>query len=564
LTKSDDAMLLERWRTARDGDAFAELARRHVPVVFDLAARTLGDRTAAEDIVQEALLDLALEPTARPAEVGVVAWLARFAICRARNKRSSERSRARRQQVVGLRRPEDAMPDDELERKEELEHALAAAQPEERAVLAMRFLHGWEYDRIASALSTTEGAARVRVHRALSNVRSRLGVGRENETVASGLAALAFVPMSPSWMSSAITTAIGGATVPVNPAPLPGLTSVLRASMLGVGAALVIGAAVVLAPSAFDAAGSGSSASATIEFASADAAGTARGGAAAMGAGASAVAGGPTAGARPEDWDDGALARLARSGSSSPSTETPAPEAPADAAPPQAPVPPAEVPADQQTSGAFRPDQRGASAANCDSGPSDDGRADAPGAFVRPAAVEVIERPATDDREDAPALDPMRLSTSQAAARAATVGRAFEELDASERALVEEAAALVREALAKAGGTAAVGSGDESRVRRDGERSVRRQVREYRRQAGRGEQRLAGRRGAKLSRLVSVLIDFALTSGGDAGAIRWPDGVDVATAMAELIRVLEAGSGGEVRAPDIASEPSTDRLPELE
>src|ERR1043165_7318588 len=95
--KCDDAALFERWLTARDGDAFAELARRHAQVVYDIAARTLGDRTAAEDVVQEALLDLALEPTSKPAEVGVPAWLVRFAVCRARNQRSSGRSRARRQ-----------------------------------------------------------------------------------------------------------------------------------------------------------------------------------------------------------------------------------------------------------------------------------------------------------------------------------------------------------------------------------------------------------------------------------------------------------------------------------
>ena len=74
---------------------------------------------------------------------------------------------------------------------------------------------------------------------------------------------------------------------------------------------------------------------------------------------------------------------------------------------------------------------------------------------------------------------------------------------------------------------------------------------------------MSARKAAKLSRLVSVLVDFAL-AGGDAGSIRWPDGVDVATAMAELIRVLEAASGGDVHAPDIASEPAPDRLPELE
>ena len=560
MTKSDDAILLERWRTARDGDAFAELARRHVPVVFDLAARTLGDRTAAEDVVQEALLDLALEESARPAEVGVVAWLARFAICRARNKRSSERSRAKRQQVVGLRRPEDAMPDDELERKEELEHALSAAQPEERAVLAMRFLHGWDYDRIASALSTTEGAARVRVHRALSNVRSRLGVDRD-AAVTSGLAGLAIVPMSPAWMSGAIRSAIDGTSVPLNPAPVPGLTGALRASLLGVGAVLVLGAAAVLAPPAFDAGDSGASLGG-VDLASAEYARTGTAGSARSGLGDATGADGSGTAVRPLDWDDGALARLARGESSSSSSPSRPPEAPADAAPPQAPVPPAHVPADPQTSGAFRPDERGASAANCDSGPSDDGRADAPGGFGRPAAVEMIERTSNEVRDDAAPAEPVRFTASQAAARAATVGRALEELDASERALVEEAAALVREALANSG-TAALDAGDASRVRRDAERTVRRQVRESRRQASPGERRLAGRKAAKLARLVSVLVDYALASGGDTGAIRWPDGVDVATAMAELIRVLEAASA-DFRAPDIASEPSAGRLPDLE
>jgi RNA polymerase sigma-70 factor (ECF subfamily) len=216
LTKSDDAALFELWLTRKDGDAFAELARRHGPVVYDLASRALGDRTAAEDVVQEALLDLALEPTRKPAEVGVVAWLARFAICRAKNQRSSERCRVRRQQIVGLRRPEEAMPDDHLEQTEELEHALASAEPDERAVLAMRFLHGWEYDRIAQALDTSEGAARVRVHRALSNVRGRLGVA-DDAKVARGMAAIAIIPMPAAKLDGAIRAALDAAGVAAVP-----------------------------------------------------------------------------------------------------------------------------------------------------------------------------------------------------------------------------------------------------------------------------------------------------------------------------------------------------------
>ena len=173
MTVLDDGMLFDRWLERRDGEAFAELCRRHSPVVFDLTCRVTQDRAGAEDVLQEALLGLALERTRRPVEVGVVAWLARFALCRAKNRRASERARTRRQIAVGRERPEDVMPEERMERREETEKALAACEPEDRAILAMRFLHEWDYPRIASALSISEGAARVRVHRALKELREQ-------------------------------------------------------------------------------------------------------------------------------------------------------------------------------------------------------------------------------------------------------------------------------------------------------------------------------------------------------------------------------------------------------
>jgi RNA polymerase sigma-70 factor (ECF subfamily) len=544
LKKSDDAALFERWLTRKDGDAFAELARRHAPVVYDLASRALGDRTAAEDVVQEALLDLALEPTRKPAEVGVVAWLARFAICRARNQRSSERCRARRQLIVGLRRPEEAMPDDHLERTEELERALAAAEPDERTVLAMRFLHGWEYDRIAQALETTEGAARVRVHRALSNVRGRLGVADEAK-VARGMASLALIPLPAAKLDGVIRAALDAAGVPAASAMgASRLPAAVRAGLQAFGAAVLLAGAASTSPPLADS-GANVADGVTAQVVVENSAGGARASAAGFAVGANPAS--DVAVPRPADWDDGALARLAR-GETAPASDAPppstdaAPAAPKDAAaPPAAPPAPAAAPAarEDQPPSAFRPSARGASAANCDPGSSDDERADALGGFFRaPVQEPVAERPPVDAAPPAaeePAAEPVVHR------RVIVRGRQFDELDASERVVVEQAAALVRDVVAKVAPDAVLSADSEAvrHARRTGARAVKRQVREWRNRTSAGGTQLSPRRAAKLQRILAVLLQYALADGGAEG-VRWPDGVDVASALQDLMRVLAA------------------------
>jgi len=602
LTKSDDAALHERWLTARDGDAFAELARRHAQVVYDLAARTLGDRTAAEDVVQEALLDLALEPTRKPAEVGVPAWLVRFAICRARNQRSSERSRARRQLVVGSRRPEETMPDEDLERKEELESALAVAEPEERAILAMRYLHGWEYDQIAHALETSEGAARVRVHRALANVRGRLGVGggrgsAQEKAIVHRMAGIAMFTMPSFKIDAAIRGAISAASaVPTTTAPAPRapasrLPSSVRMGVQAFGAALLVAGAASWCLQSSDS----SSQSATVDStplvlvadASAPAAAARDGASSASRPVADRVGATP----RPEDWDRGALARLARgdadvsSGAEPTSANRPS-EKPADApapapvVPPAAPVVPAAqapvapaapevVPAvrpevEERPSSAFRPSARGASAANCDPGSSDGERADALGGLPKSATDPVVDRQVVvEQKTDAPIVDKTVESAARRRVPARVVAVAAV-VEPPETGLVEQAMALVRDAVTQAAPTtdadAAVASDAASlkKARAATVRTLRKQYQAVRRATPK-QLRLSSRAAARINRLMSMLVDLATADArATANDVRWPDGVDPTTALQEVMRVLATmPQTATPRVPD-AAPPTND------
>ncbi len=596
-SRRDDAALFERWLDARDADAFAELARRHAPVVYDLAVRALGDRSAAEDVVQEALLDLALTRTRKPVEVGVVAWLARFAVCRALNRRASEQSRARRQRIAGAWRTEGVMPDHRFETAEELEHALASADPDERMVLAMRYLHGWEYSRVAAALRVTEGTARVRVHRALEKVRERVGANgggssASGRTIARGLAALPLCRMGVERIDAAVRHAVATAAempaAPASQAVDPALRAARIALQIAGAAILVVSQAAAQAVPTPSASAIEAGEHSRFEPGSP---------ASSHPAGVRSLSGDWTTGAigapRPPDWDGGALRRLrprTAAGNEAPPPARGASSPTAAASPAQPAAQAGAGPPDAESPGALRPNFRGAEAANCAHGSPDGERADAPGGSASPwrdatvhptaqAAESAAGPTAAGEPEPQPALSETAIEeiVRRAAARrehAAGARRASAaSLDDEDLRRIEEAADLVR-SLVEADGTdgahvAPPLASDESGARAPRERLVRsvkqryRELRRTLREAGALDSVSAAAaarpraKGPSVNRLIGMLVDVVLADGRPTASLRWPDGVDVGAALSEVIRVLGTGPvPGAERLPDVATSPA--------
>src|SRR5262245_47886452 len=109
-----DGELVRRFQAECDQDCFAELVRRHGPMVFGVCRRMLPCREEAEDAFQATFLVLAVKPHAvRPPE-RVGAWLHGVA-CRAALK--ARRTAARRTEAervaIELRQPPQS-PDPDL------------------------------------------------------------------------------------------------------------------------------------------------------------------------------------------------------------------------------------------------------------------------------------------------------------------------------------------------------------------------------------------------------------------------------------------------------------------
>jgi len=178
LADEDLLQLVERGRA----DAFEVVYDRHARVAFSLAFRLLGDRGAAEDLVQDAFLAVWRgSSTYSPARGSVRNWLLSILHNRGVDRLRNLGAMSRRQEVleqVEARRPPE--PDAATlgigralagEVRDEL-HALPSEQSE---VLKLAYYGGFTHQEIAEMLQLPLGTVKSRMRLGLERLRRRLG-----------------------------------------------------------------------------------------------------------------------------------------------------------------------------------------------------------------------------------------------------------------------------------------------------------------------------------------------------------------------------------------------------
>src|SRR5262245_55752354 len=162
-------------QAVRDGDIakLGLLFERYYTSLFDFFHRTTGNRTAAEDLVQEVFVRVLKYRRTFRHEGRFVGWLFHIA----RNARVDHYRSRQLEEPLSGNEPEPssaAPPLDQVmeaeERRSILRRALMRLDDDKRDVIVLARYQGMKHEQIAEILDVDVGTARVRLHRAINEL----------------------------------------------------------------------------------------------------------------------------------------------------------------------------------------------------------------------------------------------------------------------------------------------------------------------------------------------------------------------------------------------------------
>ena len=172
--EADERLLVEA--AQKDPARFAELYENNFERVYAYVVRRVGDRAETEDLTSE-VFHHALANLQKFEWRGIpfAAWLFRIAA----NLISDRWQRSNREQVAD--EPEQiesvqakAVEFEEVERKAMLFRMVETLPPEQRRVVALRFVEQKSIKEVAREIRKTEGAVKQLQFRALTTLRARM------------------------------------------------------------------------------------------------------------------------------------------------------------------------------------------------------------------------------------------------------------------------------------------------------------------------------------------------------------------------------------------------------
>ncbi len=210
MNMTPDNELLRQYANTQSEEAFTELVRRHVDLVYSAALRQVGcDAHHAQDVAQTVFTDLARKAASLSRRESLTGWLymsAHFAA--AKITRTESRRRDREEQF--MREPShDTSPEADWEKlRPALDSAMYELKEGDREAVLLRYFENRPFAEVGAKLCLTEFAARKRVERAVEKLRAVLA--RRGITTGTALASVISanaVQTAPAFLIGNLATA---------------------------------------------------------------------------------------------------------------------------------------------------------------------------------------------------------------------------------------------------------------------------------------------------------------------------------------------------------------------
>src|SRR6476660_1648013 len=175
MEAGNERELVERCRRGDEG-AFQELVDGYKDLVFALIARTVQDRSRAEDLAQDVFLRIHRGLPYFRGEARLSTWIYRIVVnlcMQDRGRGTSSVSLDDANARVATPAATDRHARD-LELRDRLEKAIAQLPPQYRLLIAAHYLRGVQYEDLAEAMKMPLGTVKTQLHRAKRQLRMLL------------------------------------------------------------------------------------------------------------------------------------------------------------------------------------------------------------------------------------------------------------------------------------------------------------------------------------------------------------------------------------------------------